>query len=214
MMIKGKKMRRDLHTRFIYKYHSSRGIQRHMVAKFNKLTGPLLLSPNTFAPILQKSFMAVMHSAKDTELKAGTQGQAANLAQIQRTAGSSHQASAVDSSTVSWHQINRPWEDQHKSADNGAVFGTSEDMDPCKIPIRPLSLVLEVIGDASLAECTLAVLFGPKHLAHSYSGLYRSYLCSRLRNANHSYQLDDGWHRLSPVSPGTASLKYVMYQEA
>lgn len=138
-----------------------------MVAKFNKLTGPLLLSPNTFGPILQSSFMAVMHPAKDTDSNSGTQGQVVTLAQISRTAGSSYQASVVDSSTMSWHQINRPWEDQQKSADNGTVFRTSKDMDPCKIPICPLFLVLEVIGDASLAECILAVLLGPKHLAHS-----------------------------------------------
>lgn len=137
-----------------------------MVAEFNKLIGPLLLSPNTFAPILQSSLMAIMNLAKETDSKAATQGQAVNLAQISRTAGSSHQASAVHSSTVSWHQTNRPWGDQHKSAGNGTVFRTSEDIDPCKIPICPLFLVPEVIGDASLPECTLAVLLGPKHLAH------------------------------------------------
>lgn len=161
-------MRGCFHTGFLYKYHSSRGIQRHMVAKFNKLTGPLLLSPNTFARVLQNSFMAIMHLAKKTDSKAGTQGQPVSLAQISRTAGSSHQASAVDSSTISRHQINRPWGDQHKSAGNGTVFRDSEDMDPCKIPICPLFLVIEVIVDASLPECTLA---------HSYSGLCRSYLC-------------------------------------
>lgn len=148
-------MRGNLHTRFRYKYHSSRGIQRHMVAIFNKPTGPLLLSPNTFALVLHSSFMAIMNLAKKTDSKAGTQGQAVNLAQISRTAGSSHQASAIDSSTVSWNQINRPWGDQHKSADNGTVFGKSEDMDPCKLPICPLFLVLEVIGDASLRNVPL-----------------------------------------------------------
>lgn len=166
-MREGKKTRRDLPTRFLYKYHSSRGIQRHMAAKFNKLTGPLLLSPNTFAPILQSTFMAVMHPAKDTNSKAGTQGQIVTLAQISRTAGSSHQASSVDSSTVSWHQINRPWGEQYKAADKSTHFRVSENVEPCKIPICPLFLVLEVTGDASFAECTLAVLLGPKRLAHS-----------------------------------------------
>lgn len=174
VMMEERKMRRDLSTRFLYKYHNSKEILRHMVAKLSKLTGPFLLSPNTFAPTFHSSFMAVMYPAKDTNSNSGTQGQVVSLAQISRTAGSPHQASAVDSSTVSWHQINRPWGDQHKSADNSTHFRVSEDMDPCKIPICPLFHVPEVTGDASLPECTLTMLLGLKHLAHSYSGLFRS----------------------------------------
>lgn len=80
-----------------------------------------------------------MPSAKDTDLNLGAQGQVVTSDQKSCTAGSPHQASTVASSTVSWHQTNRPWKGQHKSTGSGSETKIAQDMDPSKI--LDLSLV-------------------------------------------------------------------------
>lgn len=112
------------------------------------LTDSLAFSLHTFTPLLRSSFMTVMPSSKDTGLNPDTKGQVANSIQMSCTAGPPQQASAIESSTVSWHQINRPWGDQHKSAGSSSGIKAAEGMDPSKIPNYPPFLVIQVTGHA------------------------------------------------------------------
>lgn len=84
-----------------------------------------------------------MSPDKGTDSNSGTQGQVATSAQISCTADSPHQASAVDSSTVGWHQVSRPWEGRQKSAGGNSGIRAPEDLDPCEISTYPLSLFLK-----------------------------------------------------------------------
>lgn len=74
-----------------------------------------------------------MPSAKDTDLNLGKQGQVATSAQMSSMAGSAHQVSAVNSSTVSWHQIIRPRGSQQKSTGSSSETKIAQEMDPSKI---------------------------------------------------------------------------------
>ncbi|KAG6360031.1 hypothetical protein INS49_011087 [Diaporthe citri] len=71
-----------------------------------------------------------MPPAKDTDSNSGTQGQVATSAQMSCTSGLNHQTSTVDSTTVSWNQINRPWGGQHKSTSSTGETKIAQDMDP------------------------------------------------------------------------------------
>lgn len=86
--------------------------------------------------------MTVMPPAKDTDSSSGTQGQATSSAQTSCTAGSTHQVSTVNSSTVNWNQINRPWGDQHKSTGSDSETKIAHDMDSSKIIHLPLTISL------------------------------------------------------------------------
>lgn len=74
-----------------------------------------------------------MPSAKNTDLNLGTQSQMTTSAQLSSMAGSPYQVSAVNSSTVSWHQINRPRVSQQRSTDSSSETKIAQDMDPSKI---------------------------------------------------------------------------------
>lgn len=154
-----------------------------MVIKSSKLTAdPLAFILNTFAPLLRSSFMTVMSSAKDTVSNPGTQGQVATSVQTSCTVGSPHQVSAVNNSIVSWHQINRPWGGQHKSAGSSNGTKITEGMDPSKITIYTL-LILKVTGDAGPPARNVLSLhsaIAPKYLEFFSHGLCRSSYCSRV----------------------------------
>lgn len=77
--------------------------------------------------------MVVMPPVTDTDSNPGTRGQVANSAQMFGTAGSPHQVSAVDSSAVGWHQMNRPWGNQHEWGGCSSRMNPAEEMNSSKI---------------------------------------------------------------------------------